>query len=638
MMVHPRPRLAAPLSRGTALMLRPSLKAAPQLSAFVASERNKDVLYSTCHRYHTFTTGQQTILQTHPPRRNLETPLIAHPNPHPPSTPTARYSRANLTSREAEQLLTRSASLDKLWDADTLACMHKWDVFIGSDIVAMSILPGGEHLVASLADRALFRFAVVVVALGYRRGGGACLAKMSIPTKAHLIEAKYMTVRGQRSIVIATVRRDYRNYADYPKFDVNRLGARDDSQRVVFKCAVDTMALSSIENHVALLRSGASDQAICDALDVLKPPFQKVLHITTRRKLTNPTLDEDASGSPYLAIIRQPDGIMVQNLNHGQPTTTLFCRNTSPWPDLPHSLTGLRILPHQNQVMVVHQVDTIWVFESPRPFRYYLETYDVPQVRASAPQNITVEPAAQAELSVDDMERWEDVWITDHGHPRPISIIAQTSKREGLLYSTLFPERVEDDSGSGSGVRYRYGHPPEVEMKVGALYAPPEQKVQYRVLPGSLRPLVCTIPANDRNDTVPILEISRLWDPALLGQADPQGEGARSRPMEFGEGELGVRVWAAAWDETIGRLCIVREYSHRLLVYDFASAPAERDDSGREGRDTSETLKVDYELPLEAGDAEEKDEHGSGTEMSQDSTDAQGTEPPKDRPATADIA
>ena len=74
-------------------------------------------------------------------------------------------------------------------------------------ITQMVLLPGSHYLVASVCDRGRDNWAIIVYAMDHRFGGGVALAKMPTHTKAYHLQAKYLTIRENQSLVVSYVRR-----------------------------------------------------------------------------------------------------------------------------------------------------------------------------------------------------------------------------------------------------------------------------------------------------------------------------------------------------------------------------------------------------------------------------------------------
>ncbi|OBZ79396.1 hypothetical protein A0H81_00015 [Grifola frondosa] len=82
--------------------------------------------------------------------------------PLPPLPPTARHSYPKLTGLEAERLLTRALSVQKNWMQQEPKPFSIWSFNAHHVVLAMTLLPGGHHLVASVADRQRCHHSLVV--------------------------------------------------------------------------------------------------------------------------------------------------------------------------------------------------------------------------------------------------------------------------------------------------------------------------------------------------------------------------------------------------------------------------------------------------------------------------------------------
>ena len=109
----------------------------------------------------------------------------------------------------------RAHSLDRLWKLDSVEpnLYKRWTFNSDCRIAEMVVLPGGRYLVASVSDAAMLKWQVKVFVMDDRN---RALAVMSLDTKtkAYNLQAKYLTVKGVRSLVIAYVRRDWRRRDD----------------------------------------------------------------------------------------------------------------------------------------------------------------------------------------------------------------------------------------------------------------------------------------------------------------------------------------------------------------------------------------------------------------------------------------
>ena len=133
--------------------------------------------------------------------RCMNVPL--HPLP-----PTPRYSIAALNNLEVERLLVRAFSLGKNFASRKPEPFFGMAVETFHHVQSMAILPGGKYLVASVREETRCQYAIIVFGLDYRIGGTLGLAKTSTPTKAYNLQAKYMTYKGEKGIMVSYSFRD----------------------------------------------------------------------------------------------------------------------------------------------------------------------------------------------------------------------------------------------------------------------------------------------------------------------------------------------------------------------------------------------------------------------------------------------
>lgn len=137
--------------------------------------------------------------------------------PIPKLPPTSRNTKAALSGLEAERLVTRAISLDNNWRCPSPVLYGTQIVEYRRQVLSMVMLPGSHYIVTSERPAGRGgsdgRYTLSVSAMD-RRHGIVQLAKMDTITKAYNIQAKYMTVEGVRNIVIAFIRRDFKDPAD----------------------------------------------------------------------------------------------------------------------------------------------------------------------------------------------------------------------------------------------------------------------------------------------------------------------------------------------------------------------------------------------------------------------------------------
>lgn len=218
-------------------------------------------------------------------------------------------------------------------------------------------------------------------------------------------------------------------------------------------------------------------------------------------------------------------------------------------------------------------------------------------------------------------------WQEDEWKPRTISAFCRTlAPDDGLLRITFYPRRFQSfappsPAGSPSvtnasldGTKVK--KPPKHYWKYDLAYSSPVRFIeahlnaQYRILPGSHRTLLYTIPWDDITSTPQVLGFFRYHDRELMAE-EPEDHDmdvnqaprlpVQKLPFEFDNAQ---RFQAIAWDETVGRVCFASADDTRLVVLDFAKRPKEGEYSSiADSLFLGFTLKTDFlgrRMPLPA--------------------------------------
>ncbi|KAI0674018.1 hypothetical protein C8Q78DRAFT_1076962 [Trametes maxima] len=500
----------------------------------------------------------------------------------PPVPPTARYSFANLSTVESERLLLRCASLAREWDVDVPRYQHRWKIEVYREILEMVLLPGGQYMVASVANEAWTRFAIEVFTADFKYAVGAPLAHLDVPTKAFELRAKYMTFRGTPGIVIAYVRRDYRRARDVERFDVNALPSDHQpcpgDRQLQYECAVAHVPLAASE----LLGDGTIPQHSRKFREVAKKlarPFHILTEIISRSRLSNPVIDDDVGGAPLVAVLKHAEGvadrIIYKNLDGG-PATTLMGTPHPDLPALPHAIMAFSIIPIQKQFLVIRRAgDNVQpigldngVGEHTAPY-YFSEFWDIVEEPGAT---LTRDAAARGDVFDCEGNYWEKVWISDHGlgpsltHDRSLRAQLLSSGERPVLRPILVFVRAKDCGGIPYSALFPAGHPlarhplQETQTPAPYRYAFTHSFLQFdtdalgdedgtldgfefRVLPGAVRPLVYTVQRRGAcAHRFDVHSLSGIWDRALVHAGDSEAAQAIAEAVkkaEEGEGEHG---------------------------------------------------------------------------------------------------
>lgn len=527
--------------------------------------------------------------------------------PIPPFPPTFRYSLQNLSALETERVVTRAVSLDKLWRINTrdFRLPHEaWSFSAHHRVLHMTLLHGSQYLVASVCDRMHQRFYLMVFAMDHKYGGAVPLVKTPTEVKAFGLQAKYMTVQGTQGIVVAYLTRRFRNPAHAKMgVDINEFSGEhviDPPYPLHYDCDALFITLDSLELLADCVHPPGSARFI-EYASSLPRPFRRLTRLRSKSPL-GPIVLEEVYGSPYVGVVRRPNSILFKELNGGA-LAVLDCKLISGSEDLDHKILSIRILPEQNEVLVVrHVAHPPELFFPPSTV---IEQYLIP-INLSD-ESIVEEFAARDRLWINNYHITE-VQISDHYtlsdydatvsselyhqvyRARPITVYAQTIMPKGLLRFTLFPKKapphwlpptpasspMSSFSGGTPLLRdtyiYDLRHMSVLRRLRGI------NDVNYKVIAASCLPIIQIIDENDITAHPKIFQMYRWLHPDAdrLEPATPQEDAEYAAQRIRTLSDIGInmssieRLACYAWDETIGRLLMVQKDGATVHVVDFA--------------------------------------------------------------------
>ncbi|KAI0375985.1 hypothetical protein BV20DRAFT_960081 [Pilatotrama ljubarskyi] len=538
--------------------------------------------------------------------------------PLPPLPPSSRHTPDRMTGLEAERLLCRAYSLDLNWRRSRPRCLHQWAFDAYHRVLEIALLPGGRYLVASVSDFTGQRYSLVVYALdSFSRSRP--IAKTDTGTKAYGLRAKYVTIKGQKSVAIAYIRREYHHKTDKRKAEKGQLcdvsyystyHPIDPEIEFRYECFAIHTPLSALEALADLSRDLDPAQFLAEARQ-LPRPFENLVCIRSgpAHPLMCPDIEE-LFDSAYLAVVKGPRDIVFKRLEGG-PSATITCMPEAFHWRFPHTIKAIRFLPHESSVFVVREIDVPRTHEQRCPI-YACEKYPV---IPAGPTRITQLRGADDCILISDAGRLTHVYVSDpHVPPRgddsivgklrgqaaepapppPISIYGRRVDEEGFVCVRFFAERIELDfpptPPSAGAVRRAstqvvYRH----TLAHGDIFEKDSHlNENLRVVPGVLRPLMVYSPWDDRSDAPRILEIRPWIDIGMLrpyqmeedGLLHPE-RGLRRLAIFEDNPWQNLRAAAIAWDETIGRLVIAPTHTDELCVYEFAYAPRQDEEGQR---------------------------------------------------------
>ena len=129
--------------------------------------------------------------------------------PLPMLPPTSQHTIDRMCGLEAERLLIRAHSIARNWKSPNPKVLREW-AFDTSyyRVLEMAVLPGGNHLVTAVSDKNEQRYSLIVWDMDVK-GKPKMVAAVATDTKAYEIQAKYMTIDGEKTIALAYLQRDY---------------------------------------------------------------------------------------------------------------------------------------------------------------------------------------------------------------------------------------------------------------------------------------------------------------------------------------------------------------------------------------------------------------------------------------------
>jgi hypothetical protein len=108
----------------------------------------------------------------------------------------------------------RAIAMENAWRTGRTKLKKEEVLMANFKVVDLKLLPGGKFLVASVKDRANFRFFIQVYALDVV-SGSRLLARYRVPHKAFDVQAKYMDHHRKPGIMISFTTRKFKHGVPY---------------------------------------------------------------------------------------------------------------------------------------------------------------------------------------------------------------------------------------------------------------------------------------------------------------------------------------------------------------------------------------------------------------------------------------
>lgn len=127
--------------------------------------------------------------------------------PLPPLRP--RYTLDKITGPEAEHFLRRAYDVEKIW-LDPPEQTDRWSFDpLGGFVAEMTMTAGGQYLLVSISNEEKHNWRIMVYVIR-DKGKVVPIAEIPTRTKAYSIKTKWVTMHGERGLMINYIRRDFR--------------------------------------------------------------------------------------------------------------------------------------------------------------------------------------------------------------------------------------------------------------------------------------------------------------------------------------------------------------------------------------------------------------------------------------------
>ncbi|TDL19416.1 hypothetical protein BD410DRAFT_441251 [Rickenella mellea] len=354
------------------------------------------------------------------------------PFPLPALPPTAKYDRHGLCALDIERLVTRAITFDNNWLGEK--CPQPYYIMpyaTYQHLLSMVLLPGSHYMVASVVDGA-GQYAVMVWAMEHPSCDGPVpLVIRYTEFKAYHLQAKYMTVSGEKGITISFLRKRHKSNTDTRDIPESlQAGGPAEPEDPYMPLKYDCTTLHITLNSLDILtdrRYKPGTKEFEHVARAQRDAIKKVSSIRTGRQLGALTLEE-IDGAAYVAVVKRPDTIVLENLSTNV-RTVIQCPHPQAYPNYDCQIWNLRLLPLQRQIFVIR---TVTMTPTMANDVHLLELYDIPpfgtekRVTANESRIISLEGVTNIQMSdlLPAPEGDESIWpmLSKGRLPPPITV------------------------------------------------------------------------------------------------------------------------------------------------------------------------------------------------------------------------
>ncbi|PBK61641.1 hypothetical protein ARMSODRAFT_964802 [Armillaria solidipes] len=492
-------------------------------------------------------------------------PLIHPPFQH---TPARDY--------HLERALIRAYSLEKNWKIGPCIRFTYLIETPAEKVLEVALLPGGKYLIASMADVNDYKYYLAVFDVDETpKHRNNLLAKITLPSRAYQLRARFMHYQGEQCIVVFYVRRGYPTGALYSQ-DPSTMSydVADLEHPLSYDCVCTSVALGSLE----YLSDPNKDTALPSFREYAKSlprPFQWSSTVSFGEiRPERPYLCQYL-GAPFAAVCHK-NRVVIVNFDTRR-TTHIICPDMGPNP----RILALKILPAQAHVLVVRADSN----------GDQIELYVIPEVSAQhttfpLQQRITRQSSTGIlDASISDLYMPKNANGTPWTNSPPIitpPITIYLTHLDGVIGTLNLQLHRNTKTGS---MEYNLN-----EGTVTGRQIPSAGRLH--VLPGAYRPLAYHTDWFDRTEAPKITSWWRGYNNTNMEYAQGLFKGSQTvdapqkewdwlyyLTQSYLKEELENGAYSLSWDESSGRMCIARHKPTdctfgTLSVFDFGKYTA----------------------------------------------------------------
>ncbi|KAF9067343.1 hypothetical protein BDP27DRAFT_1226033 [Rhodocollybia butyracea] len=356
--------------------------------------------------------------------------LVRMPIPIPPLRPSLRWSW-DLTSFQIEQIVAKAVAADDNWRRLSPKFGHARVIYAFYEVLEMKILPGGQYMVASVTHKSSRRFYICLFSLDHSDNMAPPLARLPVPAKVYGLEARFLRWKGGRpGIMIMYSQR-----------------SPQDGQSYGWVSSLELLADPTVVNDSEVFRERAK---------ALPTPFQFVIHFVSNAHTEHHSLFE-VDGKPFAAVVQKPNEVVIMDLTSSQ-LSSIKCLRIPEFNAVrqEHKIRAIRVLPKQNQVLVVRTLRLRKLNE--KLDQHTVELYTLPDagvlgLQSEPDQYFLIENRNAMSIHLSD--HYEPLRGRDHpllhdpyGRPPPITIYVCGEQLEGMEVINVEPDLNPTANGS----------------------------------------------------------------------------------------------------------------------------------------------------------------------------------------------